>query len=512
MPLNMEHTQQMKQQMQLTPQMLQSLSVMTMPAAELRDYLYEQAEKNPALEIQADRFEDGALSVAAAPRRTEQTERSVSAPAADEQSSLFQSFIESRPAPEPSLQDSLLAQLALLPLDAAHNSLCTRIIQNLDARGFHAAAPQELLRGGETPALLDECLRTVQSLDPSGIGVSDTQESLKVQAARTGNTSPLVSFFLDGHLDLLSYPKTAAVRRQLARLDPELAGTSSDADIESARQFIQSLDPYPARQFGNTVQYIAPDVRVERLPAADEADVQNEETWENGEPKMPVVYSAAHEAFRYVVLPVQGALPEIAVAPDFVSFLQDTRKDENSAEQRRALKQSVMQAQAVVSAVEQRTQTITRIAQAIADRQQQFFEKGPLYLAPLTQQEIADMAGVHETTVSRAVNGKWLSCSRGVFELKYFFSSRIAVCRPAAEAANSTDAAVPAAADARGLSKESVKLILKQIIEEYEHGNHGKPLSDARLADMLERRGVKIARRTVAKYRAELQIDSSFKR
>ncbi len=503
----------MKQQMQMSPQMLQSLSIMTMPAAELREYIYDEADKNPALEISADRMQDCPLTVASIPRFSENT-RIAENHASDEKSDLYQAFIESAPAPEQSLQDSLLQQLGMIPLDEHKRNLCERLIQNLNDKGFYSVPPQQLLHPQETEDFLNSCISIVQSLDPCGICCTDTAESLLIQARHADNAPPLALYILNGHLELLSHSRNTTVLKQLQKTAPKEFASCTEDDIEEARQFIRSLDPYPARQFGSSaVRYAVPDIRVERVPVTPEEEEELHRVWQLGGDKIPVLRDSNGNAYRFAVFPIQGILPELAVASDFESFAAEEPAKNSGKEQRQFIKTAVTQAQAVITAVEQRTQTLLRVAQAIVNRQTRFFEQGPLYLAPLKQHDIADVVGLHETTVSRAVNGKWLQCSHGIFELRSFFSSRVPVSQyRGAAAVHSESVTVPEVSSVSGFSRESVKLILKQIIEEYEQTANGKPLSDSKLTELLEQKGVKIARRTVAKYRAELNIDSSFKR
>ena len=173
-------------------------------------------------------------------------------------------------------------------------------------------------------------------------------------------------------------------------------------------------------------------------------------------------------------------------------------------EEKKFIKNAVRDAEWFIDVVQQREATLLKTARLLVDIQHTFFEKGPKFLIPLRMKDVAEKMNVHETTVSRIANGKYLQCEWGLFELKYFFSSKVEA-KPAPVSGLEQPAGVR--------SKESVKLELKEMIQAYETEHPGaKPLSDQKLSDMLAARGIQVARRTVAKYRGELQIESSFDR
>lgn len=494
--MNVSQQQRQSLHMKMNPQMLQSLSLLTMNAAELRDYIYEETQRNPALEITRD-AQPETVTVSKISART--GERIVSSGGNTAASDDFQAFIESAPQPEESLQEHLTAQYRLQTSDRAELHLAEKIIGNLDSRGFHLAPPESLLdpaRPEETPELLNRCIRTIRHLDPVGCAAADVTETLLIQADNAPYVPPLARYLLNGRLDLLEKPRPPLVLKKLQALaeTDEIPPPLTEASVTEALDFIKTLDPLPARNYASSATaYVSPDIRVTRLPADEEG------------------------AWRFEVELTRSSFPEIALSPVFTELAESPLpKTELEKQGRKFAKEAVRDAQWFISAVEQRESTLLKTGRAIVSAQRAFFEAGPRALAPLRMKDIAEIVGVHETTVSRIANGKYLQCEWGLFEIKYFFSSQVS--RAAPVSANAPQLApLPKASGATQrdapLSKESVKFELKALIDGYRAAHpSAKPLSDQKLSDLLAERGIRAARRTVAKYRTELNIDSSFDR
>ncbi|MDR1785346.1 MAG: RNA polymerase factor sigma-54 [Spirochaetaceae bacterium] len=478
--LEISQRQKQHQTLKLSPQMLQTISILSMPAVELREYMYSEAEKNPALEIVRDEAQE-----------TQDALRE-SLPGDERASDEFQAFIENRPARGITLQNHLLEQLALLPLGAPEKGLCEKIIGSLDSRGFLAVSPRSILDPAnplETPALLDTCLGVIRRLDPVGAACADSYESLYVQARLSGKAPPLALFILDGRLKLLENAKRPSMFTRINALikeDPQKAAEYglprriTEEAAEEALDFIKGLDPFPARAFdaGQTV-YISPDVYVTR---------------ESGEsPEEP-------PGARFRVTFARDKLPELSLSPGFSSLSgrgkqPRSKKAEGAGDFARSY---IREARQFLDAVKQREETIVRAAEAIVKAQIPFFERGPRFLQPLKMKDLAEAIDVHEATVSRIANGKYLQCEWGLFEIRYFFSNQVSLSSPGLR------------------SKASVKEELRELLQAHEGQARDNPkakrLTDEALAAMLKERGVTIARRTVAKYRAELNIRSSFGR
>jgi RNA polymerase sigma-54 factor len=490
MHLGIAQRQKQVQTLKMSPQMLQTISILALPATELREAIYREVEENPALEI----VHDGVQEPDIVPVRKTAAQRvSDAASGSSAASDAFQAFIESRPMRADTLQNHLLRQLALMRVGKAERSLAEKIIGSLDNRGFFAVPPETLLNADnpeETPALLRKALAVVRRLDPAGIACADVYESLFLQAKALGNAPPLALFLLDGRLGILEGAKPQRILKKIDSLASDeraargfnggvpyaLPEKITAQDIESALEYIRRLDPFPARAFdAEPTIYISPDVYVTRV--------------------IPDEENAPREA-RFRVTFARAKMPRLSLSPAFQELAAKKNKRKNpDAQFARPL---IQDAKVFLDAVEQREQTIVKAAEAIVKAQIPFFEKGPRYLLPLKMKDIADSINVHEATVSRIANGKYIQCEWGLFEIRYFFSNQVS-------------------SESLSLkSKESVKQELIHILKEYESRQDKNParkkLTDQELVSRLQARGITIARRTVAKYRAELNINSSFDR
>jgi RNA polymerase sigma-54 factor len=477
--------QKQTQTLKMSPQMIQTISILSMPSAELREFIYKEAENNPALEIVRDVTQEPNIT----PVHRQNTAQRAEKPASDSaQSDAFQAFLESRPMRVNTLQNHLLEQLALLNIGEPERALAEKIIGNLDKHGFFVDAPETLIDAknrSETPALLKKSLKIVRRLEPAGIACADVYESLFLQAKAAGSAPPLALFLLDGRLEILESVKFPSIQKKIAAriaADPKAAARyglpakCTAQDIEDALDFIRQLDPFPARAFdAEPTVYISPDVYVLKAAADDE--------------------DAPKEA-RFKIVFSRDKLPDISLSPVFKEIAETARR-KNSADTG-FVKAHIKEAQRFLDAVIQREQTIVKAAEAIVRAQIPFFEKGPRFLLPLRMKDIAELINVHEATVSRIANGKYLQCEWGLFEIRYFFSNQVSASSPQLK------------------SKESVKQELLAILKDYQErakkNRAPKKLTDEELTLKLKERGISIARRTVAKYRAELNIQSSFDR
>lgn len=515
--MDVSQQQRLSQQMKMSPQMLQSLSFLTMSGLELSEYIHAETERNPALEIVRDASVDSGV-VAHSKKTTRENVRLGNASSVGSaESDDFQRFLESRPQPTESLQEHLWKQYRLVASTDAELSLGMRLISNLDERGFNRMPPEYLLDEGNeeySPELLRKCLALVQQLEPEGCATSGSEESLLVQARLAGDVPPLALYILNGRLSVLEKSRPAVVVRRIQEELAQSHGTKentlaptavTEGAVAEAVAFIRGLEPFPARQFDSgQTHYIMPDIRVRKVL------VHSEEPGEN-------------DGIQFQVELVRGVVPEIAVSPVYRELAQTPARrgriksgSEQERRQQKFARDAVREAEWFINSIQQREDTLLKASLAIVHAQRRFFEKGPLYLAPLKMKDVAEKIGVHETTVSRLANGKYIQCDWGVFEIRHFFSNQVAACsRPAQATQKSALEKIDAPLVEPGVarSKESVKLELKAIIQEYASKHPGaKPLSDQKLSDMLAERGVKIARRTVAKYRYELNIESSFDR
>jgi len=444
----------------MSQKQIQSLKLLSMGAEDLRQEILAQAEKNPALEIVSDNFQNEVKSARYKNALDAGARVGTASSIGQEKADAFQEILESRPDERKSLFSHLNEQIDMLDIDGAKKSLCQKIIGNLDSRGFYILAPSSLLdsKAGQDQKLLEECISIVQNLDPPGICAENVEKSLLLQARLKGGASPLALFLLDGHLDFLDPPQEQkilekiraflAAQKKLSfnKADYSFLEAAGAADIQKALSFIKTLDPFPARDFSqDSAQYVFPDIYVD-----NDGDAFN-------------------------VRMSDKVVPQIRIAPDFGT----AKKDSAFA------KAAIRQAKAFLESLEYRQNTMAKAAFAIVQSQKEFFKKGPGHLAPLKQKDIAAQIQVHESTVSRMASAKYLQCDWGLFPIKYFFTSAVG-----------------------DSSKESVQRQIRQILER----NPQKKLSDQKLCDALAQEGVKIARRTVAKYRSQMNIDSSYTR
>mgnify|MGYP003767008659 CR=1 FL=1 len=456
----------------MSPQLIQSISIMSLSADELIERIYEEAERNPALEIVKD----------ASLQNVSVNVKKTSSSASD--SDAYQAFLESMPSRSLSLKEHLVSQFNLLVLSEQEKEIGEKIIYNLDDSGFHII-PLEQLFSSVPEKTVIKVLTRIQHLEPSGIACSGIQESLLIQA-HTRPDSPLLAVQIlslppEFFSELFSRPRPSLILKKLHEVkDADFASVSQE-ELEQTLDFLKTLDPYPARQFTSySSQYIIPDVRIRR----SEPD-EKEETGQD-----------------FVIELLNGVLPEIAVSAEFEKLAQSSSPAAAAStalkagkEARRFANEAVKDAQWFIRSIHQRNITLIKTVHSILRVQKTFFEKGSRFLCPLRMKDVADEIGVHEATISRIASSKYLQCEWGIFEIKYFFTTAVA----------STSSSIGNKA-VQDHSKESVKEELRLLIEQ--EGS----LSDQKLADLLAQKGIKIARRTVAKYRGELNITSSFDR
>jgi len=442
------------QQLKMNSLMFQSIKLMELPIMDLREKIGEEVEKNPALEVLE---EPRQVSLDAAADDLPKEEEAYFEASSDSgfvrggmDSDEHQQFLEGAISRPETLQEHLLWQLVLETKDDEVRRLGELLIQNLDDDGFHKESLAVLLKD-EDPDKIEEALALVRSLDPPGTCTSGYQESLRVQARLLQDHPPQeppphIEAALD-YLEDLEKGRFAETARALG---------CTEAELQAAYSLIkEKLYPFPGRQFFSAeTRYAVPDVEVRRKDGDFVIILNNEE------------------------------IPVLGIAP---FFLELARKGPNGKEARNFARENIREARWFINSINQRNHTLLRVARAIVEFQRPFFASGPRYLSPLTLREIAQELGLHETTISRASNGKFMQTEWGLYELRHFFTN--------------------SATRGSNVSKESVKEMLKELIA----GSQGR-LSDQKLADMLAQRGIPLARRTVAKYRSEMELGSSYER
>lgn len=446
-----------KQQLKLSPQLLQSFELMAMPLAELQQKIASEIENNPALEIPSSKD----TSFEAFAEKNQDSEK-ISDSYSDsssygsdrggydtEASDRLQSFMENTLSDEETLQEHLMGQLGCEALTELEYEVGTILITNLDANGFHVQEPLGLLKE-EQKALFEPMLERLHRFDPPGVGVKNWRESLILQAqvkGMEGDELKTFSLLVQDNLELMRANKQAQAAKnmgiELEELD-ELFG------------FLKTLTPYPGQGFSSGPQlYVIPDISIRKVEG------------------------------ELILRMNNSSLPDLMINREFEAFSleKDMPKETQSY-----IQDQLKRASSLMFQVQLRNQTLYKVGQVLAEKQREFFLFGPQFIQPLTQKSVADQIGVHETTVSRISTAKWIDTDWGIIPIKRLFSSAVGD-------------------EGEQVSKHAAKEIIRQILEEHQGK---KALSDQKISDLLKERGLSVARRTVAKYRNELHIDPSF--
>jgi RNA polymerase sigma-54 factor len=344
-----------------------------------------------------------------------------------------------------SLQEILLEQMRQSELVESQRGIAEMIVGNIDDNGYLKATISELSFSTNIPAdQIEAVLRVIQTFDPAGIAARDLKECLLLQLERLGKKDALEYTIVKDHLEALG-------RRRLPEIARALDLTVQE--VQDAAATIGHLEPYPGRQFQpEPPQYVVPEIFVHK--AGDE----------------------------YVVTSNNEYIPHLRISNAYKDIMSQTG---SAAEVRDYIREKIRAGKFLIKSLHQRQETILNIAREIVKRQRDFMEFGITHLKPMTMLQVAEIVGVHETTVSRAVSAKYMETPQGVFEMKYFFTSGIKT------------------ADGSGMSNTSIKDLVSEMIKKEDTA---RPLSDDQIVKMLMEKDIKIARRTVAKYRSELNI------
>jgi len=472
----MKPTLQLKlsQHLTLTPQLQQSIKLLQLSTLELNQEIERFLLENPMLE----REENDGPDFSPPPGTTSTT--STSSSESNESAPEGESRAESEPASfeegmdwsgtggsgsgnrdddddvdfqefqaaGTSLRDHLDQQVALSPLSDRDRALVRFLIEALDDDGYLHQELEELLEllPPELEVELDDltiALRHVQNLEPAGIGARTPKECLSLQLRAMPPSATR-----DLARQIVDEHLELLAERNFVRLK-KLTGCDDDG-LRAAHALICSLDPHPgARHSTEETRYVLPDVVVRKLRG------------------------------RWTVSLNPEAMPRLRINQLYASILQQNRG------QGGGLSSQLQEARWLIKNVQQRFDTILRVSQAIVDQQRQFFDHGEVAMRPLTLREIADQLELHESTVSRVTTQKFMATPRGVFELKYFFGSHVA-----------TDTGGAA-------SSTAIRALIRQLVDAEDRK---KPLSDAKIAELLGQQGIVVARRTIAKYRESLNI------
>ncbi|MCL2042888.1 MAG: RNA polymerase factor sigma-54 [Treponema sp.] len=460
-----------KQQLgiKMNPQIYQSIKLMELPLVDLREKIEEELERNPALEVLKDSSTVSLEEAEPVQKEVEEYFETSSDPgflykpaARDDVSEKHRQFMEGVLTRPETLQEHLLWQLQLEPVDDELRSIAAVLIQNLDDDGFHKEPPETLFREKETggsalpPPRLQEAEILIQSLEPIGCCTAGYLESLRVQIALIRDEPACLNCSLD-HLDLFDRGKFSEAAKLIH---------CSEEEARTCFAIIKKLSPFPGRRFtAAEVRFVIPDIRVVRSDGDFKIIINNE------------------------------VIPALGIDPFFKKLDSGRRKtrsrDSANRPARDFIRENVNEAKVFINSIAMRNHTIKRVAQAIVEFQRPFFANGPRHLVPLTLGDIAKELGIHETTVSRAAGEKYMQTEWGIFSLRHFFTNSIS----------------GTGSSGSRFSKEGVKAIIKEMVSK-ENVN----LSDNKIAELLHEHGIPLARRTVAKYRKELDLGSSYTR
>jgi RNA polymerase sigma-54 factor len=354
-----------------------------------------------------------------------------------------------------SLADHLMWQLSLQTEEEELREIGGAIIGNLDDDGYLVASVEEIAAMGEWPVTdVEKALQHIQTFDPHGVAARDLQECLWLQLKFLGLEGTATEKIVTEHLKLLQNHQVPEIARRL--------GMTID-DLKEHIEIIRNLDPKPGSRYNpQQSQYVIPDVYVVKVED------------------------------QYVAVLNEEGLPQLRISPTYRRLLDKNAGSNQANDETRAyVKDKFRSALWLIKSVDQRQKTIQKVANSIINFQREFLDHGIEYLRPLVLRDVANDIGMHESTVSRVVNNKYMHTPQGVFELKYFFHSGIS------------------SSYGDSVSSVTIKQRIRKIIE---NEDPRKPLSDSKIVSILQKEGLMLARRTIAKYREELKIPTSNQR
>ena len=465
------------QKLILTPSLQQAIKLLPMSTLELADLLNQEMVENPLLEeVPTEELQPA--------EQQQQQEKPADQPVTEKGDSwddadyeyFFGDYlddgyrsrtpsevkelppIENTLSTAASLSDHLLWQLSLQTDDERLKEIGGAIIGNLDDDGYLVASVEEIAAMGEWPvAEVERALQHLQTFDPIGVAARDLQECLWLQIRHLGLEGTPTEKIVTEHLRLLQNHQVPEIARKL--------GVTIE-DLKEHVEIIRNLDPKPGSRYNpSQSQYVIPDVYVVKVED------------------------------QYVAALNEEGLPQLRISPVYKRLLDKTgaagKGGEQNDETRAYVKDKFRSALWLIKSVDQRQKTIHKVATSIITFQREFLDHGIEYLRPLVLRDVANDIGMHESTVSRVVNNKYMHTPQGVFELKYFFHSGIS------------------SSYGESVSSVTIKQRIRKIIE---NEDPRKPLSDSKIVSILQKEGLMLARRTIAKYREELKIPTSNQR
>ena len=431
------------QKLIITTSLKQSLDILSMDKQDLEDEIIKQSEENPVIEIEKNNDIDWESYI----NDLYKSSYKVNENYTNNEYLNYENIISS----EKNIYKELLFQISLYKLSNQEREVCEFIIYNLDENGYLNIKEKEIVEYLKIKEeLFNKCLEKIQQLEPIGVGARNLSECLIIQIRNRNIKDIKLEKIIREDLDKIALFKYKYISKKYS--------ISTEKCLEYI-QIIKMLNPKPGKVYNiEKSVYIQPDVVVEKI----------------------------HNEF---VLSFKDTdIPRIKINNFYKEILLQSNSDEYA---KKFIKENLNSAKELIKNIENRKSTILKIAKEIVKSQNDFFEKGTKYIKAMNMKDIAKNLNLHESTISRGVNGKYIMTPFGIFEFKYFFNTAI-----------STD-------NKEGISNRSVKYILKEIIKKEDKYN---PLSDEKIVEKLKENGMNISRRTVSKYRNELNIQSSNKR
>ena len=449
----MELKMEISQKQVLSQHMVQSMEILQMSAQELEEYIEKMALENPVIELadssqsKADiqqedlqRKLDWLESTDLQNRVYYQQERTAE--------NMEANWHDSRQLEE-NLEEYLHAQILLTDYTELERAIVEYLICSLDSRGYFSGEVAQVAEHFRVPEeTVEKMLRDIQKLDPAGVGARNLQECLLLQLQRKKNCSDITVKIIEEYMEEVARNHLANIARKLQ---------VSLENVQDACAEIRNLNPKPGSSFSDREQlrYISPDAVVVKL----------------------------EDNFEILVNEYQ--YPGFSIS----SYYQDLMQNTTDAEAKKYLQEKVQQAQWISSCISQRSSTLSRVVHLLVEKQNAFFMNGPGHKCPMRLSDLAETLELHESTISRAMRGKYLQCSWGVFPLNYFLTS-VAVKSSNADGAGDK-------------TPEQMKALIREIVD---GENKKKPYSDQAISDQLTARGIRLSRRTVNKYRTEMGI------
>jgi RNA polymerase sigma-54 factor len=480
----MSQSTQLRQELKINPRLYQAMDLLYMPLLDLQQHLKQELLNNPFLDLVEAEEEDEEEQTEAEPDALQESpEDKERGEEIDWEEILLDGFDtaggrreehEEREYYEPvtvatrDLSDHLRDQVSLLELDPRQMLLADEFLGNINDDGYLATPVEEVIASvnemimqaaeaedrdfGDLPTYTleegEEMLRTVQELDPPGVGARDLRECLLLQLKEAGLTQSVPYRLVRDCFEELIAHRWSEISKRFG---------ISASDVQKAADEIAKLDPKPGLRFrSGDENYIIPDLIVDKIDG------------------------------QYHVFLNDANLPRLRLSKAYQEIARDKKKFEG--ENKEFISNKLNSANWMIQAIEQRRQTMLKVMNYIVDRQREFFEKGVQFLKPLTLREVAEVINMHESTVSRVTNEKFVQTPRGVLPLKFFFSSGLAT------------------SEGEDVSARGIKAQLEKLVQE-EDPKH--PLTDQAIVNILRESGVQIARRTVAKYRDQLGVLSA---